>query len=130
VARVLGDLGIDADDPAHVLEAHNKIDRLGPDERGFIDERAARNPRSVAISARDGSGMTDLLALIDQRLSETREILVVDVSLSDGAALAWLYRNGEVLAREDDELVAHLQVALDPADAHRFSQQFDRAAAE
>ena len=38
---------------------------------------------------------------------------------SDGAALAWLYRHGEVVERRDDESAAHLMVRLDAADAPR-----------
>lgn len=130
VARVLRDLGIDPDDRGRVLEAFNKIDRLAPDDRSLILERAQRDPFGVAISALDGAGVDLLLDLIDQRLGEGREILVVDIPLTDGAALAWLYRNGDVIARKDNQRVAHMQVALDPVDAQRFTRQFGRAAAE
>jgi GTP-binding protein HflX len=44
--------------------------------------------------------------------------------LADGAALAWLYRHGEVLERRDEGMEAHLVVALDAADEARFRNQF------
>jgi GTP-binding protein HflX len=47
---------------------------------------------------------------------------VVDVPLSDGATIAWLYRHGDVRSRKDDDEMAHLTVALDAA----ASAQFDR----
>jgi GTP-binding protein HflX len=40
----------------------------------------------------------------------------------DGAAIAWLYANGNVVARRDDEEFAHMTVRLDPAQAARFDR--------
>ena len=37
-----------------------------------------------------------------------------------GAAIAWLYRHGEVLARRDGTKKVHMKVDLDPADLSRF----------
>ena len=49
-------------------------------------------------------------------------MVVTDVSVepADGAAVAWLYQNGEVLAREDGEDAIHLRVRLSQADLGRF----------
>jgi GTP-binding protein HflX len=45
----------------------------------------------------------------------------LDVDLTDGAGIAWLYRHGEVLERQDDEQVAHLVVNINQADLDRFA---------
>ena len=43
--------------------------------------------------------------------------------LSDGATIAWLYRNGEVRSRHDEGETAHLTVALDAAAAAQFERR-------
>jgi GTP-binding protein HflX len=60
-----------------------------------------------------------LLALLDQRL-ESGQMVHLDVPLTDGAALAWLYQHGTVLTRDDDDSEAHLDVRLSEAELGRF----------
>jgi GTP-binding protein HflX len=61
-----------------------------------------------------------LLALIDVCLASDRDLVELDVPMSDGAGLAWLYAHGEVLRRVDSEAAAHLAVRLSAADLGRF----------
>jgi len=63
-----------------------------------------------------------LLARLDLLLGKARSFVELDVDLSDGATLAWLYRHGTVLERHDEGTVAHLKVGLDPADLGRFEK--------
>jgi GTP-binding protein HflX len=44
----------------------------------------------------------------------------LNVPLTDGAALAWLYAHGTVLTRDDDDSEAHLDVRLSEAELGRF----------
>ena len=71
-------------------------------------------------SALTGDGCDGLMAAIDQQLAAQRTIVELTVDYADGKKLAWLYRRGQVLAREDGEAGAHLTVALDPADLARL----------
>jgi GTP-binding protein HflX len=48
-------------------------------------------------------------------------VVDVDVDLTDGATLSWLYARGEVLDRRDDEARAHLRVAMEPAHLARLA---------
>ena len=45
------------------------------------------------------------------------------MGLADGAAIAWLYRHGQVLSRADDDQKAHFEVSLDAADLARFERR-------
>jgi GTP-binding protein HflX len=47
----------------------------------------------------------------------------VVLPIEDGETLAWLYRRGEVLAREDNDHEARLTVLLDPADTARLEKR-------
>ena len=122
VMRVLSDiLETDAEPPLEVL---NKIDLLGSEEKIAIRNSVRRNQKCVAVSAVTGEGLEDLTSAFDDVLARFRNRHELKVLLSDGAALAWLYRNGQVLERSDDETHAHISVALESADFQRFAGQF------
>ena len=123
VEAVLRDLGIDAADTARVIEIHNKIDLLGEGDR----RAAAPSANVVALSALTGAGCDTLCRALDRRLAADRQLLTLRLKLSDGAALAWLYRHGEVFSRSDDDEFAHLRVSLDGADSARFQSRFPSA---
>ena len=121
VESVLALLGLEDKAPFEVL---NKIDLLDDEARQVISNKAARNDDSVAISALNGDGCDGFLEALDRRLSQNRHIVALEVDLADGAALAWLYKHGEVLERRDEGLATHLSVALDASDEARFRRRF------
>jgi GTPase len=120
VHAVLGDLGLGETVEHGLVEALNKIDLLDPERRAYLRNQALRNRDVVPISAATGDGCEDLLDLFDRRVDGNRTLVHLDVPVSDGAALAWLYRHGEVVSRRDDEQAAHLAVRLSDADLGRF----------
>jgi GTP-binding protein HflX len=123
VHAVLGDLGLGETVESGLVEALNKIDLLDPERRAFIWNQAQRNRDVVPISAVTGAGCDVLVDLVDRRVDGDRRLVHLDVPVADGAALAWLYRNGEVLTRHDDEREAHLAVRLSEADLGRFKRR-------
>jgi GTP-binding protein HflX len=128
VLAVLHDLGVNGVRPAAIIEAENKIDLLPAEARAVAKNRARRRDDVVAISARTGEGCEALLELLDRRLAEGRRIVDLDVDLTDGAAIAFLYRHGEVVSRRDEDGVARFQVGLAPADLARYhSGQYRRS---
>ncbi len=120
VHAVLDDLGLGETVENGMIEALNKIDLLDAERRAVLQNQARRNRDVVPISAATGEGCPALVALFDQRLDGNRSLVHLDVPVSDGAALAWLYRHGEVVSRSDDEREAHLAVRLSEADLGRF----------
>ena len=82
--------------------------------------QAQRNTESVALSAATGEGCDGLLRLIDRRLENGARAVRLDVPLTDGQTLAWIYAHGEVLGRRDDGEAAHLSVRLSDADLGRL----------
>ena len=100
-------------DPATpMIEVWNKIDLLPEDERSVLANQAGKNDDVVMLSAVTGEGIPDLLQRVDQLL--TRDFVTTDLTLpsSDGEGLAWLYRNGQVLGRQDADEIIHVQVRL------------------
>ena len=123
VEEVLDNLGVGEDSGARRLEVLNKGDLLDGEARAVVENRLERRDDAVAVSALTGAGLDDLTQAIARRLSSPSDAVQLTVPLSDGADLAWLYANGQVLSREDDEASAHLLVQLDPADLARFEHR-------
>jgi GTPase len=120
VEEVLTELGLEAQVEHGLLEALNKIDLLDPAAHAALLGQAPRNDGAVPISAATGEGCDQLLSLIEERADGARQLVDLNVPLSDGAAIAWLYQNGDVISRRDDEERAHLSVRLADADLGRF----------
>ena len=123
VEEVLRDLGVGEKVDAGLIEALNKIDLMDDESRLEVINQAKRSPNTIAISAKTGAGVDVLLAKLDMQMTQDHEILDVTLPLSQGAELAWLYRNGEVIARTDDEHSAQIRVRMSPEQAQRFRQR-------
>ncbi|RUW81738.1 GTPase HflX, partial [Mesorhizobium sp. M1E.F.Ca.ET.063.01.1.1] len=104
VERILGDLGVDAADTSRVIEVWNKIDLLdeGNRERLLVGSAGGKAP-PIAISAATGEGIDALKALIETRVSGELETMTVTLSPAQLGQVDWLYRNGDVVSRTDNE---------------------------
>ena len=124
VETVLGELGVDCRAGENIIEVFNKIDLLDPEQLETTRNYAALSDQgAVLVSALEGAGGDELLSAIDEKLSERREILNVEIAAADGATLAWLHRRGQVLSREDLDQICRLTIALDPEDVGRLRQR-------
>jgi GTP-binding protein HflX len=124
VHGVLKDLGLDSSVDSGLIEALNKIDKLDEESRSALFAKAKRAKTIlVPVSAKTGEGCDALLSLLDGKLDDVRRVVEYDIPLEDGAAIAWLYQNGEVLNRRDGERKAHIRVSLDDADIARFERR-------
>ncbi len=123
VLSVLDGLGLGEALATGLIEAANKVDRLSEDERSLLFHQAERDPAFLPVSAVSGEGCERLLQRIEAALNAARNIVDIDLDLSDGAALSWLYRRGEIVERHDNGERTHLRVRLDPADQARFERR-------
>jgi GTP-binding protein HflX len=117
---VLNDLGLGSLIEEGLIEVLNKIDLLDPEARAALVNQTQRNDEVVALSAVSGEGCHGLLRLISGHMDSTARSVRIDVPLSDGKTLAWIYARGEVLGRRDDGEAAHLSVRLSDADLGRL----------
>ena len=126
VEDVLARLGIEQDtvesrERQPLLEAHNKIDLLDSTARSVHVSQMGRDSNAVMVSGLTGEGTAELLTAIADVISAGRRAVAVAVPVADGKTLAWLYRKGEVVERQDGDEETTLTVLLDPADADRLS---------
>ena len=123
VAEVLGRMGSGEDISGRVLEVWNKADQLDEDARGMLAARAAR-VGAVIVSALTGEGCDALLSEIAGRIDEAPPV-TAHLRADEGEALAWLYRHGRVLTRDDGEDgEVRLDVRLDPQALGQFERRF------
>ena len=127
VRSVLERLGVDVDE-RRILEVWNKIDLLNPETRQMTEGDARRaHPPAVLVSAVTGEGCEALLAAVAALVDEAPPVAVV-APPGEGAAIAWLYRNGRVIARETaDDGAVRLEVSLTPQALGQFEQLFPHA---
>ena len=118
VERILADLGVDAADGKRVLEVWNKVDRLDETARNNLP-RAGRDSAGVpvSVSALTGDGIDALLAEVEKRIAGGLEEITVRLSPGEMPVIDWIYRNGQVVARSDDDDGAVTLTARMPASA-------------
>ncbi len=133
VKAVLEQIGAGADSGRTIIEVWNKIDRLDPEDRLSILSRAQRSleggsgERAIAVSAVTGEGIDRLLDFLAELIDQD-EAVEAHLAAGDGAALAWLYRHGRIVERdEEDDGAVRLSVRLDAQALGRFERLFPEA---
>jgi len=122
VLRVMSELGVELDDNRASLEVLNKVDLLPPDGLTAVENMAARDENVIAMSAVTGRNTGDFLQRLDDLLSADRGVVKLRVPQGDGAAISWLYRNADVLSRDDGDEHAELEVSISPDQLARFEK--------
>jgi len=105
------------------IEVLNKIDLLN--DRCIPSMLCDNDQKIVNISAITGEGCTELLEAIDSILSENEVIHSFEVSVSDGAAVAWLHNKGTVKSIKTSNSKTILEVALSEQHANKFFKKFN-----
>lgn len=105
VERILADLGVDASDTKRVIEVWNKIDLLDEGNRSRLLADAADGSKGppIAVSAVTGEGIDALKAIIETRMAGELEDLTVTIEPAQFGLVDWLYRNGDVVSRTDND---------------------------
>ncbi|WP_044547564.1 GTPase HflX [Mesorhizobium japonicum] len=105
VERILADLGVDAGDTKRVIEVWNKVDLLDEGNRSRLLADAVDGSKGppIAISAVTGEGIEALKAVIETRMAGELEDLTVTIEPAQFGLVDWLYRNGDIVSRADNE---------------------------
>jgi GTP-binding protein HflX len=126
VETVLSELGVTFDAGKTVVEVWNKVDLVPEEDREVLDGHARRKEAS-AVSAVTGEGCEALLKRISGLIDDSPPI-AIRLGAGDGEALAWIYRNGRVMSREDEaEGGLTLVARLDAQALGRFERMFPDA---
>jgi len=122
VEAVLASLGLAEDDSPPRLEVWNKLDLLGPPERGELIGEAKRRDDVVAVSALTGEGVDQLRETISHLLHSGSQTHEIRLNAGDGNRIAWLHARGEVIEQHSDGDQLQLSVKLSPENWARFER--------
>lgn len=108
---------IDASEVPELL-VFNKAD-VNP---AWTRELVARHEGSLALSALTGEGVDELVATIGDRLRSNDRIVTLRLPASRGDLIAAAHREGDVVAKENDDGFVVLHVVLDDVGTARFAE--------
>ncbi len=111
VDDVLMSLDLGACDTALVF---NKMDLLEPDRSESLRARirTLESTPAVFVSALEPASLDALRDMLKARMLARMAHVMVRIPVADGASIATVYREGEVVEREDAPLVVSLQARL------------------
>ncbi len=95
----------------------NKID-IAKDAERLVE----LHPGSVAISAKTGEGIDDLLLTIGDRLRAMATVVELVIPYERGDVLAELHREGEVVSESHGDDGVRVRARLDPAARGRLAE--------
>lgn len=116
VLNILSSLGVNSDDPDHIIEVWNKVDLLDDISVAALQNtaRASINP-VVPVSALTGKGIDKLLATIEKQISGEMVKRQIVLKPDEYGLLDWIYKNGEVIQKspqEDGSLVVFANLTI------------------
>nr|WP_246683971.1 GTPase HflX [Labrys sp. KNU-23] len=133
VRSILASLGIEEGAGQSVIEVWNKVDLIEEPAREALLTASRRDgdKRPIVVSAMTGEGLPALLDRVEAVVAAGRLTLAIDIPPADGAGLAWLHANTDVLARETDEDgITHVSVRVAPERAEQVRRRFGIVAVE
>jgi GTP-binding protein HflX len=121
VLAVLAEIGAAGEGGAPIIEAWNKIDLLGPEERDAVLAEAARKENVVAISAVAGEGLDTLRTAMTRSLAADAHPRTVTLDVRNGSAIAWLHAHGEVVESASEGETVTMTVRITDTEWARFN---------
>ena len=125
VINVLSELGIDYANDARIYEVLNKIDAVPHDDLiDFKRDATFGDERIFPVSAFTGEGIDALLAKVSAHVTQKDQICTFDIPMTDGKAMAWLHKEGEVVEQEADGDHILVKARLSADNRGRFESRF------
>ncbi|WP_339864407.1 GTPase HflX [Paremcibacter congregatus] len=113
VMTILHSLGLEEGPECAIHEVWSKIDLLSTEQRATVENLAALKGNVSLLSAITGEGCEEFRIKLNDLLASGAITLKIAYKHQQGAEMAWMYKNGEVIAREDGETETILTVRVD-----------------
>ena len=121
VITVLRSLGLkNIENENNYIEVLNKIDLLPIETKQEFILKCQKKKNLAALSATSGEGKAAFLTLVDKILSGKHRLVEAKVKASDGATLAWLYQNSEILSSNLLNDVFYIRLHISEADLQKL----------
>ncbi len=126
VIKILESLGIEYDTDDRIIELWNKMDKLDDEDRAEVARKAKFNDKICPISAVTTEGFETLFENLNDLLSKNFIETDLQLSITDGKGLAWLYENADVLNREDNDNNINLRVMISDSKLKKYKQSLKK----
>lgn len=104
----------------HTLEVYNKIDLLDLDQEDNPYHKAKQTQNVAAVSGLTGKGVDYLLELIDIKLAASNHDITLNIPVSDGQTLAWIYQHADVKDTQENGEMVTLNVSISEKELGRL----------
>ncbi len=122
VISVLQSLGLNnIENQPHYIEVLNKIDLLDNSAKTELVASARKRRNTAVVSAVSGEGLADFLDKLDKTLSYHHRLAEVTINAADGALLAWLYKNSEILSSQQQNELFTFRIRIGESELQRLS---------
>ncbi len=122
VISVLQSLGLNnIENQPHYIEVLNKIDLLDNSAKTELAASARKRRNTAVVSAVSGEGLADFLDKLDKTLSYHHRLAEVTINAADGALLAWLYKNSEILSSQQKNELFTFRIRIGESELQRLS---------
>lgn len=95
-----------------IIEVWNKSDLLNEDDYQEYHNKSQDNDLFALISAYKGQGIESLKNKLSQLVLRNNHIKNISISVADGALLAWVHRNAEILSKTHNETMIELEISM------------------
>ncbi len=105
---------IEEDIPAEtpILEVWNKSDLLDEDDHQEYEQKSKDNIFFALISAQSGEGIESLNKKLSHLILRNNHIKNISINSANGALLAWVHRNVDVISQTNNENMIEMQISL------------------
>jgi len=125
VINVLTELGIDYETDERIYEVLNKIDAVPHDDlNDFKRDAAFSGDKVFPVSAHSGEGIAPLLQRLAAHISQKDAVFSYVLPPEEGKAIAWLYKEGEVIEQGEEGGKILVKVRLSDDNRGRFESKF------
>ncbi len=95
-----------------IIEIWNKSDLLNEDDFEEYNNKSIDDDLFALISAHNGQGIDRLKDKLSSLVLRNNQIKNISISAADGALLAWVHRNSEIISQVQNETMIDLQISM------------------
>ncbi len=95
-----------------IIEVWNKSDLLNEGDYNEFHNKSENNDFFALISAHNGHGIDSLKDKLSHLILRNNHIKNISINVTNGALLAWVHRNSEILSQIQNETVIDMQISM------------------
>jgi len=115
----------DEDKQTPIIEVWNKSDLLDEGDYTELSQKTIDDKLFALISAHNGNGIEELQDKLSQLILRNNKVKNISVSAANGALLAWLHRNADIIEQRHNEDMIDLEISLNEQQWGQYLKQVE-----